>query len=498
MNNSALEFVKKNYGCDINSGYYNKIDEWIHWWRGYHEPFHKIKLYNGKKHFCRDLYTLKMAKKVCEDWASVLLNEKTIINISDEKEAEFVLGTDGSSGVFDCNDFLLRGNRLIERAFATGTGAVTIRLKDAHINDKKQLIGGKDTEIVLDYMTAEYIIPISCSRGRITEAAFCSEYMIKGINHMFIEVHTLEKEGYVIHNHWFKVNNGICTPAELPEGIAEIIETRSDVPWFAIFTPNIENNIENNNGMGISILHGCLDVLKGIDIAYNNFNSDFELGAKKVFMLKDMYATLEDGTEVAPDDVGQQLFMMVDRDSMEQGGEKKFIYEFNPNLRVADNTNGIQAQLDYLSFKCGFGNKHYQFNSGTVVTAKQYVGEKQDFIQNAHKHYITVEAFLRSLVRSIIHIGHTYCGLGAENCSGTKPNSGDCICTSDIKVKFDKSVIIDPESEREQDRQDMRDGIMSKWEYRAKWYKESEDTAKKNIAEISGEADIYNDGGDFE
>ena len=31
--------------------------------------------------------------------------------------------------------------------------------------------------------------------------------------------------------------------------------------------------------------------------------------------------------------------------------EKELIYEFNPALRVAENKDGVQAMLDYLSFK---------------------------------------------------------------------------------------------------------------------------------------------------
>lgn len=38
---------------------------------------------------------------------------------------------------------------------------------------------------------------------------------------------------------------------------------------------------------------------------------------------------------------------------MDDGTGKSMVQEHNPDLRVADNTAGIQAQLDYLSFKVG-------------------------------------------------------------------------------------------------------------------------------------------------
>lgn len=488
MNSQIIAFVNEKYGCKISQKYYSEyIDVWQSWWRGYYRPFHRYSIYNGKKLIQRDFYTLKMAKKVCEDWASILLNEKTKCIISNEKAAEFVQGTKENSGVFGDNNFWVEGNGLIEEAFATGTGAVTLRLENAHIDEKNNLVGGADTRIRLCYMSAAYIIPISCRSGKITEAAFCSEHIVKGRRYFLLEVHVLNGESYVIRNHWLNAENENISEEQLPDGILSEFRTGSKVPWFSIFMPNIKNNIENNGGMGISILHGAIDILKGVDLSYNNFCKDFELGGKKVFMLKDLVETTEDGTDVAPDDVGQQLFILVSRDNLNTDGNggNKFIHEFNPSIRVQENTDGVQAQLDYLSFKCGLGNKHYQFNSGNVVTATQYTGDKQDLIQNAHKHYITVESFLLSLIRSIIHIGNRFCGLNAAE-------------DSEIEIVFDKSVVIDEASEREGDRQDVRDKLMAEWEYRVKWYGETEEDARAAIAEIKENgSDLYGEG-DYE
>ena len=47
-----------------------------------------------------------------------------------------------------------------------------------------------------------------------------------------------------------------------------------------------------------------------------------------------------------------------------------------------------------------------------------------------------------------------------------------------VVVNFEDSYIIDKESERQRDQQEVRDGLMNKWEYRVKWYGEDEATAK--------------------
>ncbi|MDD3231726.1 MAG: hypothetical protein PHE09_21330, partial [Oscillospiraceae bacterium] len=116
-------------------------------------------------------------------------------------------------------------------------------------------------------------------------------------------------------------------------------------------------------------------------------------------------------------------------------------------------------------FKCGLGTRFYAFNGGTIQTATQYTGERQDLVQNANKHYIVVEHALQNLVRGILYIGREFLGQRVnENC--------------DIEIQFEDSYIIDKEQERERDRQDVRDGLMQKWEYRVKWYGENEEEAK--------------------
>lgn len=123
-----------------------------------------------------------------------------------------------------------------------------------------------------------------------------------------------------------------------------------------------------------------------------------------------------------------------------------------------------------LSFKVGFGTKHYQFNSGSIVTATQYTGDKQDLIQNAHKHFIKVESFLHRLVKTLLWIGHNYIDSSIKD---------DAL----ISVVFDQSPLVDENAERQRDKDDVAAGLMQRWEYRVKWYGESEADAKRRLAD---------------
>lgn len=480
MNQQIIDYLNKEMGLSLSDSYYKHIEIWRNWWQGYYKPFHRYIFNNGQRRFERDMYSLKMAKKVSEDWASILLNQKTEIKLEDERTSLFLQGEDGTGGILGHNRFWRCGNELIEKAFAMGTGAVTVHFENLRMTDKGKFFRTPRTQIKLNYIEAENIIIISKGNGIVTEVAFCSEKVLDSKKYIYLEIHELDENGnYVIRNKYFADKNGQLAEAELPANMFPEIHTNSPVPHFAIISPAIVNNIDGNGGMGMSIYSDAVDALKGIDLAYNNFNSDFYLGQKKVFMNKSLIETDENGKEVAPDDVNQQLFTFVGDGVMNGPDGKQLLQEFNPLLRVEENTKGVQAGLDYLSFKVGFGTKHYQFNAGSIVTAKQYTGDKQDLIQNANKHYTAVEEFLIQLVKAILWAGKTVLG---EDINPETP----------IKIQFDESPLIDPDAERQKDKDDVAAGLMLPWEYRVKWRGETEDEAKKILSEIQTDDELMN------
>ena len=105
MNSEIINWLNNNFGYNISTDYYNNISVWKDWWKGFHEPFHRITFENGEKRKSRDMYTMKMAKKVCEDWASILINDKTFVKVDDEYSEKFIVGDTDNGGVFGSNNF---------------------------------------------------------------------------------------------------------------------------------------------------------------------------------------------------------------------------------------------------------------------------------------------------------------------------------------------------------------------------------------------------------
>ena len=467
----AVSYLNKKLKTNIDTQYYSDIREWRLWWEGFVPKVHSYRelgVDNAPRQ--RKMYRLGMAKRITEDWASMLLNEKTTIAVEHAASSEFLQGKDGTGGVFGFNNFWGEGNELLEKAFAYGTGAFVARADGAKVSESGAVIPDAECAVGIEYIDALGIIPLSVEKSQITEVSFVSEFTRLGKDWVYLETHTKAENGsYQIENEYFILDGGQLKAADLPEGVAPKIDTGSPLPWFALVFPNITNNIAHNNGLGISVYANALDNLIGADIAFNNFLRDFKLGGKKVFYNKSMLQTNADGKTITPDDVAQQLFQQVG-DGMDFDA-KAMVQEFNPSLRVTENKDGVQAQLDYLSFKCGMGTHRYQFENSGVKTATEYTGERQELVQHANRHMIRLEVAIKTLCAAILYIGKTFCG-------------ADCDPETQVVVNFEDGFVIDDETRRERDRQDVREGLMNAWEFRVKWYGETEAEAKAMLNDM--------------
>lgn len=467
----AVGYLNEKYETNISTEYYTKIRTWREWWEGYVKSAHSYreKGVDGTTKQ-RELYRLGMAKRITEDWASLLLNEKTTIAMEDPKSKEWLMGDDseqGTGGVLGANNFWSEGNEILEKAFAYGTGAFVARAEGATVDKNGKIIPSQNCKAAIEYVDALSIIPLSVEKSRITEVAFVSEVVKRGKTHLYIETHTKGENGnYIIENELFLCDGMKLKRAELSEGIAPKIDTGSPLRWFSFVYPNITCNIKECNGLGMSVYANALDNLKAVDITYNNFVKDFILGGKKVFYNQSMLQTNSEGKTITPDDVVQQLFQQIG-DGVDFDA-KQMVQEFNPSLRVTENKDGVQAQLDYLSFKCGMGTKRYQFNAAGVKTATEYNGERQELVQHAQRHAIVLESALKALCKALLYIGKEFCDAEVDP-------------ETPITINFEDGFVIDDIAARENDRQDIRDGILNHWEYRVKWYGETEEEAKAKI-----------------
>lgn len=481
MNNVVLKYLKKQGYKTVSTDYYNWIDLWESWWKN-EVDFHKFHDQSGKE---RKLYNLGMAKRIAEDWASILFTERDEITT----EANTQNQTKANNKYLDKQLKILKVyNDLptaIEKAMAMGTAGAILRVKHAKIDKQGNLIADNRTRLDIIYVGANQIIPLKVEHGRIIDVAIVSEDSIEDEKQYYIEIHKLvysnklEKEIYHIANVYLDENGNEIEK----EGIAKNYSINSSVPLFSILKPAIANPLDttynNVNGLGFSVYGMAIDQLKACDITYNNFVMDFYLGGKKVFYNKKIVNTKtvqvkdadgdlrEEQVELYPDDITRQQWKTYG-DEMANLKENPAITEYNPELRVEEDKEGIQFALNMLSFKAGLGTKYYEFNGSSVVTATQYVGDRQDLIVNANKHRKKVDEFVSGICKAILLLGRILFKEAVTE---------ECL----VKVTDKDGFMVDTETAKQEFRQDIAQGIRQAWEYRVKFFGEDEETAKAMV-----------------
>ena len=480
-----VAYLNQLKGWHIEGAYYSLITEWRDWWRGNYAPFHTVREMSLKGGtYKRQMYRLRMPKRVCEDWASLLLNDKTTLTVADAATSRWLLGEDaGQTGSLLAQlDFWPRANELVELAFRSGTGAFVLSVENMAVQNGVA-VASPDARLALDYLPAECILPITIRHGRVIDAAFASEVTVEGKSCIYLQTHLLGQNGYRITNEYFTSENEDSeeegySPAPLPRGMAAGFSTGSSVPWFSLLRPAALKNRTGGPGLGQAVFAEAIDAAKMCDLAFDNYCRDIYLGGKKVFYSANLLKphVLEDGSARwdTPDDVRQQQFVQLERTSTDPDAPNEW-HEYNPDLRTDQNGKAVQDALDYMSFKCGLGTRRYRFEASGVKTATEYTGDRQDMVQHANRHQIGVEAALQGIVRAMLWAGRTL--LGADIDPGAA-----------VTVNFDDSYITDSETRRAQMKDDCLSGFLPKSRYLMEWYGMSEEEARAAVREASQEA----------
>ena len=470
-NNVVIKYLG-TLGYNPSTSYYGYIELWKEWYENYVPKFHEYHDQNGDK---RELYKLGMAKRLCEDWSSILYTERDSIVCKNERNQAFI---NKWLEKLEFNDKIPDN---IETAFWSGTCGTIIRIKNAKIVNKK-IVADENTTLNLVSVNASQIIPLKIIDGVITDVAFVSKSVINGKNAFYIEIHELKKGGYHIQNKYIDEQGNEIENT----GVIKEYETGSAVPLFNLLMPRVVNNIKENNGLGISVYANAIDQLQGVDIVYNNFMKDFYLGGKKVFYNKKLtkyytqtYTDKETGEVVVqevpiyPDDITKQQFQIVG-DDVDVNAET-LVHEYNPDLRETENENGLNLALNILAFKSGLGKAYYKFEQGGVVTATQAILDNKDLVGNAKKHRSALNKYTIGIVRSILMIGRLFFNENVDE--------------NDTINLVDKDGFLNSEEDqKEQYMTEIAAGLRQPWEYRVKFFGEDEETAKNMV---SDEKDRY-------
>jgi A118 family predicted phage portal protein len=473
MNQFVINYLNKKYGYEIvkDTEIYDKIDLWKSYYKN-ESSLHKYIDNYGKTRYS---YSLGMAKRISEDWASIGFTEKDEISVNKNNNKKFI--KDFIEEIKLYNEI----PEAIETSTWSGTCGAIIRLKNIVVKNKKIEATDK-TSYDLIKVSGRNILPLRIEHGKIIDVAFISGIKKDNKKIIYIELHRLTDNGYVINNIYLDAKSGkeVRYDDIIPE-----METETDTPLFAILKTPIINTIDDNLGLGMSMYGNAIDQIEDCDIKYHNSVMDFVLGGKKIIYnkklvkYKQVNITKEDGTKevkeipVYPDDISKQQFMEIG-DAL---SKDNLIHEYNPTLRTTENKEGLQFSLDLLSFKAGLGTKYYEFSGGSVVTATQYSGDRQDLMKNAKKYRDNINEFIGDILKA---------GLLLARLVLKKNVTEDCI----VSVTNRDGLLITDEEIKEQYRQEYNMGLISKITYLMKINNWTEDEAKEELARIEAENSI--------
>lgn len=462
MNNiySSIQQNLSKRGINVAScSIYDLISMWKQWYRGNVEGFHNYVVKNSEGAFVpKERFTMNMAKKIPEDYSKLLWTEKTEISIGSKEDNDKLWIILDSKR----NNFSVNFPIFLEKAFALGTGMM-VEYKE-------------NNETVIDYIEADCIMPYEYTNGyifgviSISRTIKVTEDDIKQYNtvltfHEYKDgIYTRYSEAYMSTN-----ENDLGIEQSFEELYPNVInpyQVKTDTPYFQIIKPNIANNYDTNNPMGISIIANSMDKLKAIDIKYDSFSREFDLGKKRIVVDNSALKV----TPVATEN-GVSYTKYLDTDDMVYvaipGMEGEPIKEIDFELRTQEHIESINSELNWLSSGVGLGQNYYKFDGQGIKTATEVMSENSDTFRSREHHLIIVNDAICDLVKAICHI------------------SG--INVKDVTITPDDSIIEDKTSIKVMDMQEITAGLQSKKRYLMKNYGMSESEAKRELEEIENE-----------
>lgn len=381
------------------------------------EDFHKRKTINAVPY---ELSRLNFGKRCCSDDAN--LCEVLEINAGDGEQGDFV------NDVLAKSEFNTQYRKQLEKTSADGTTACYIRLDNATFMDNNSVQGGA---IRLNYVEADAFMPLTVENDIVTEAAFSGSTLVKGKKQTTLVLFIRGDNGmYTAETHIFDDKGN-----ELRD--LETIVQLGDVKPFAVMRNAEVNNLDDMEGYGLPKLRNAIPVLKVVDLCYNVLFSDLDK-AEKIILVNELLCEFDNDGKPKLTPEQKKLFVFTGEKLPE---EKSMIQEYNPEIRIEQVTKAFELALSLLSMSFGYGTKKYSFENGQITTATEYVGERQDQMQELNRQRQEAIRYIRDICLAVMWFANTFQGKSFN-------------LDQEILVDFDDSYITDREAELERKRND--------------------------------------------
>lgn len=329
---------------------------------------------------------------------------------------------------------------------------------------------------ISEIIPADRIIPFEFgSDGKLKKCAFI-QVKPRGEQVVFyrFEIHELLPEGLRIANKAYKgsySNIGSEIPLtdidEWATLIPDVTYQGMDRMDFGFYKNPLPNRVDGSPN-GVSIFSKAVEQIRKADIQFGRLDWEYESGERAVFGDYLAFDTKVDSFGkkhfIAPKGK-ERMFVGVNVSA----GDQDFWQDHSPELRDANYIAGLDEYLRKIELSVGLAYGDLSRVDSTDKTAEEVKQSKkrkydtvtaiQNELRNCLEDYAYALAFYHGMYHS--HIG--------------------------FQCMFHDSIRVDDETQRMQDRTDVQLCVMSKLEYRMKWYGEDEHLAADALAKVKEE-----------
>ena len=367
------------------------------------------------------------AKRCCSDDANLC----EVISVTPEKEStsqEFI------DSIIKSNRFDTMYRKQLEKTAAIGTVGAYVYLRNADLmEDAKGVISLRGGDIRINYCDGDCIIPLTVENDEVIECGFSATNTVRGVQKTTLVIFTINNGQYsaetvVFNEHGEKIDNE-CS-----------IVILGDVKPFSIMRVAEVNNLDDMEGYGLPKIWNTIPFFKALDLAYNLLYGDLDKGDKLIFINELLACIQRDPVtnEAYLTPQQKKLFILLGEKLPD---EKNLVQEYNPELRVQALTEIFELVLSLISMQFGYGTKKYSFENGQIKTATEYIGEKQDEMQELNKQRKQATEYISGLIKAAIWFSNTF--------QGTSYNLDE-----NLVIEFDDSYVEDKAAKLERLRTD--------------------------------------------
>lgn len=331
-------------------------------------------------------------------------------------------------------------------------------------------------EAAAEFVSADKIIPISFGDdGKPNDIAFLTVKKVGDVDYFTrFERHYFINGNLTIENKCFHSQTsrdiGLPCSLEAVEEWANIDPGPITYPGmnrmdFGYYRNPIKNRIDGS-ACGVSVYESAVDLIRKADIQGARLDWEYESGERAIHV--DNKALKQDKStgRFSMEKLKKRLYRGL---NLEAGKDQELLKEYSPEMRDEAFKRGLEEYKREIEFSVGLAY-------GDLSDVQEVAKTATEIKTSKNRKYNRVTAIQNNLYDCLEDFA---AGLAFYN---SMLNSG-----YEFSCKFNDSILTDEETERNQDRADVSMGAMQLWEYRKKWYGETEEQAKvavQNPAEV--------------